>query len=345
MRRSRGPAPATNGGGGPARAVKVSPVRKAYEQVADQLRELIMSGELEQGERLPNEALLASEFAVSRATIREALRALAAQNLIRTVKGGGGGSYVTVPSVDHISEFVHANLNLLSDSRSVSLDELLEARELLEVPAARLAALRQKNGDVAALREAIPDDHERYDTADQFTYNADFHTAVIKICDNALLGIAAQPIFTLLQDEPGTLVARPRLSPRDQPPPPGDRRGDRSRRRRRCRARDARPSRLSAPLLRAGLALGRARRCTPVGEHARWAGPDPRSESFTADSSRFTTSISNICASPRRAARSLSWASPTQSAIWLRQSRLVRIDIARRTTPTPTGKEPSWSRR
>lgn len=180
-------------------AVKVRPVRKAYEQVADQLRELIMAGQLAQGERLPNEALMATEFGVSRATIREALRALTAQNLIRTVKGGGGGSYVTVPSVDHISEFVHANLNLLSDSRSVSLDELLEARELLEIPAARLAATRQSQGDLDALRAAIPADHERFTTADQFTYNADFHTAVIKICDNALLGIAAQPIFTLLQ--------------------------------------------------------------------------------------------------------------------------------------------------
>ena len=179
--------------------VKVTPVRKAYEQVADQLRELIMTGELEQGERLPNEALLATEFGVSRATIREALRALAAQNLIRTVKGGGGGSYVTVPSVDHISEFVHANLNLLSDSRSVSLDELLEARELLEVPAAGLAAVRQRDGDLAALRACIPDEPEEFDASAQFTYNADFHTAVISICDNALLGIAAQPIFTLLQ--------------------------------------------------------------------------------------------------------------------------------------------------
>lgn len=183
----------------PARSVNVQPVCKAYEQVADQFRELIMAGELKQGERLPNEALLASQFGVSRATIREALRALTAQNLIRTVKGGGGGSYVTVPSVDHISEFVHVNLNLLSDSRSVSLDELLEARELLEVPAARLAAVRKRDGDLDTLRAAIPDDHEELDTSAQFTHNADFHTSVIRICDNALLGIAAQPIFTLLQ--------------------------------------------------------------------------------------------------------------------------------------------------
>ncbi|MGH3039100.1 MAG: FadR/GntR family transcriptional regulator, partial [Gaiellaceae bacterium] len=72
-------------------------VRKAYEQVNDQLRELIVSGELAPGERLPNEAVLAREFGVSRATVREALRILTAQNLIRTTKGAGGGSYVTLP--------------------------------------------------------------------------------------------------------------------------------------------------------------------------------------------------------------------------------------------------------
>jgi GntR family transcriptional repressor for pyruvate dehydrogenase complex len=83
-------------------------VRKAYEQVADQLRELIVSGKLAPGERLPIESALAREFGVSRATIREALRVLAAQGLVRTAKGPAGGSFVTLPSVDHISSFVQA---------------------------------------------------------------------------------------------------------------------------------------------------------------------------------------------------------------------------------------------
>ena len=62
-------------------------VKKAYEQVHDQLRDLIVRGELPRGQRLPNEAVLASQFGVSRGTVREALRVLAAQNLIRTAKG------------------------------------------------------------------------------------------------------------------------------------------------------------------------------------------------------------------------------------------------------------------
>ena len=76
----------------PERAVPIARVRKAYEQVADQIRELIMTGAISPGQRLPNEAALTAQFGVSRATVREALRVLAAQNLIRTSKGSTGGS-------------------------------------------------------------------------------------------------------------------------------------------------------------------------------------------------------------------------------------------------------------
>jgi len=96
----------------PARGVSVRRVLKAYEQIAEQLRDLIMSGELAPGERLPNEANLARQFGVSRATVRESLRVLSAQNLIRTAKGSGGGSYVTLPTIDHLSEFIRSNSRL-----------------------------------------------------------------------------------------------------------------------------------------------------------------------------------------------------------------------------------------
>lgn len=184
---------------GAAEAMPVRRVRKAYEQVNDQLRELIVSGELPPGERLPNEAVLAREFGVSRATVREALRVLTAQNLIRTTKGAGGGSYVTLPTVDHISEFIRGNLNLLSESEHVSLEEFLELRELIEVPAARLAAGRSSDEDVERLRDCIPEQPLRMTTQEQFVYNKGFHTVIVEACGNMLLYIAAQPVFTVLQ--------------------------------------------------------------------------------------------------------------------------------------------------
>jgi GntR family transcriptional repressor for pyruvate dehydrogenase complex len=174
-------------------------VRKAYEQVADQLRELIMSGELARGDRLPNETILAGQFGVSRGTVREALRVLAAQNLIRTAKGAGGGSFVTLPTADHISDFLHANIGLLSESEAVSLHEFLEARAILEVPAARLAAERRSESDITTLKASIVDDPVHRPTDEQFDYNKGFHSAVMVACGNTLLYIAAQPIFLVLQ--------------------------------------------------------------------------------------------------------------------------------------------------
>jgi DNA-binding FadR family transcriptional regulator len=178
--------------------------------VAARLRDRVLAGELEPGERLPTETVLASDFGVSRATVREALRLLAAQNLIRTAKGATGGSFVTLPSVDHVSESLRSGIGLLTEARDVSLDELLETRELLEVPAARLAARRREDEDVERLLAAIPGAPLRLGTQEQFVYNRDFHSVVLDACGNALLAIAAQPVFSVLQ----THLSRSKLGPR-----------------------------------------------------------------------------------------------------------------------------------
>jgi DNA-binding FadR family transcriptional regulator len=183
---------------------------KQYELVAERLRQRVVHGELQPGERLPNEAVLATDYGVSRATVREALRVLATQSLIRTSKGAGGGSYVTLPSVNGVSEYVQSSISLLADADDVTLEELLEARELLEVPAARLAAERRGEEELERLRNAIPDEPLRLGTQRQFVYNQDFHLAVIDGCRNALLAIAAQPVFAVLQRN----LARSRLGAR-----------------------------------------------------------------------------------------------------------------------------------
>ncbi len=172
---------------------------KAYEQIADALQHRVVTGDLEPGERLPTETALASGFGVSRATVREALRLLAARNLIRTAKGATGGSYVTVPSAGHLSESLRSGIGLLAEARDVSLEQLLEARQLLEVPAARLAAQRRRDEDVERLREAIPGQPLELATNEQFTYNADFHSIVLQASGNVLLAIAAKPVFDVLQ--------------------------------------------------------------------------------------------------------------------------------------------------
>jgi len=106
-----------------------------------------------------------------------------------------------------VSESLRSGLGRLAHAEHVTLDELLEARELLEVPAARLAARRRAEEDVARLRESIPGDPLRLSTQEQFVYNRDFHTVVIEACGNTMLAVAAQPIFAVLQ----THLSRSRL--------------------------------------------------------------------------------------------------------------------------------------
>jgi DNA-binding FadR family transcriptional regulator len=191
-------------------ATPVKRVRKAYEQVYDQLRDLIVRGELARGERLPNEMVLAREFGVSRGTVREALRVLAANNLIRTAKGASGGSFVTLPTVDHISAFLQANISLLSESNDVTLEEFLEVRQLVEVFAAGRSAERRSEADLERLRDTIIEDPAQLTTEEQFAYNKEFHATVLDSCGNTLLRMAAQPIFSVLQ----TNLHREAMSPR-----------------------------------------------------------------------------------------------------------------------------------
>jgi DNA-binding FadR family transcriptional regulator len=183
-------------------------VQKAYEQVADQLRNLIVTGELKPGTRLPTEAELARQFGVSRATVREALRVLTTQNLLNTSKGAGGGSYVTLPTVDHISEFLEANVGILTAAQMVSLDDFMKLRELLEVPAARMAAENRSEDDLRQLGASIPGGFSDISRRDQFLFNKEFHSAVAEASGNTLLYVAAQPIFSVLNAG----VARSRLA-------------------------------------------------------------------------------------------------------------------------------------
>jgi DNA-binding FadR family transcriptional regulator len=172
---------------------------RAYEHLAVHLRTEIVTGRIRPGQRLPSEAALCDQFGVSRATVREALRVLSSQNLIRTSKGAGGGSFATVPSVDHVSESLGESLNLLASSDYVTLEELIEAREMLAVPAARLAARRRDPDRIAMLRAAIPDDPLALVGDDKFERNKNFHAVLAVVAGNTLLTIAMQPVFTVMQ--------------------------------------------------------------------------------------------------------------------------------------------------
>jgi DNA-binding FadR family transcriptional regulator len=188
---------------------RVRRIRKASEQVSDQLRSLIIGGDLPAGSKLPTEQAMGEEFGVSRATIREALTSLSTEGMLRTVKGVNGGSFVTTPSPDRVSDALNLAVTLLAQSNGITLDELLEVREYLEIPATRLAAIRHREGDLVEMNEAIPDKPLDLSLQTQFEHNRDFHRAILNASDNTLLRIAAEPIFSVLQ----TRMSRSEIGP------------------------------------------------------------------------------------------------------------------------------------
>jgi len=72
-------------------------------QIAAAIRDEIISGGLLVNARLPSEAELADHFGVSRPTVREALKRLAAQSLIRTQRGASGGAFVNKISFEELA--------------------------------------------------------------------------------------------------------------------------------------------------------------------------------------------------------------------------------------------------
>ncbi|WP_420810566.1 FadR/GntR family transcriptional regulator [Jiangella aurantiaca] len=149
----------------------------------------VEQGRISVGETLPPEAELASEFGVSRAVVREALRSLQVQGVVEIVNGVG--SVIRPLTATPLATYVDFATRL----KDVSTVELLEVRRGVEAEAARLAADRATADDVATLRELVDqmgaamDDPVRYAELDTA-----FHLAIARASRNAMLAHLVEAI-------------------------------------------------------------------------------------------------------------------------------------------------------
>jgi GntR family transcriptional repressor for pyruvate dehydrogenase complex len=183
----------------PEAALPVQRIRPAYEQVAEQLRELVLSGQVTPGDRLPVEGDLSAEFGVSRSTIREAIRLLSSQSLVHTVRGPAGGTFVSAADPDALRDYLVTSIGLLGGGDSVSVTDLLEVREALEVPAAHLAALHRREEHLVTMRDAIEREREQTVRGAQFRHNQQFHVHLLEASNNQLLAAVTEPVFRVIQ--------------------------------------------------------------------------------------------------------------------------------------------------
>jgi GntR family transcriptional repressor for pyruvate dehydrogenase complex len=134
------------------RAVRlVEPIKKTRvaEEIADRIRVLILDGTLPTGQPLPGERLLAERFAVSRGSIRDALRLLETIGLLETRHGQG-----TFPRELDVNRLVAPLASVLTYRHDLR-DELLDVRRMFEPAVARVAAMRVTDDDLADLQRII----------------------------------------------------------------------------------------------------------------------------------------------------------------------------------------------
>jgi DNA-binding FadR family transcriptional regulator len=124
------------------------------------------------------------------------LRILASEHLLETRRGVNGGTFVKTPTPDAIAASLAVGLGCMAGANELTVDELLEARLLLEVPAARLGARRAEESQLQRLLEASGP----IEGSDRFSTTAGFHMIVLESTGNRLLPLMTRPIFEVLEN-------------------------------------------------------------------------------------------------------------------------------------------------
>ena len=158
------------------------------EQIAAEIQQRIRDEGLDPGDRLGTEEQLAREYGVSRPTLREALRILSSARLVRPMSGPKGGIFVTRTPEESVRRSVSDSIALLLDLKGTSIEELLEARAIIEVPIARLAATRADKAAVEEMRAAIEESAANPDDiAIKLAAKQRFHRAIAAAAGNAIV--------------------------------------------------------------------------------------------------------------------------------------------------------------
>ncbi|ORB65772.1 GntR family transcriptional regulator [Mycolicibacterium tusciae] len=169
------------------RALPRRNTRKVSHLLADDLRRQILSGQLAADQQLPPEPELTAALQVSRETLREALRILESQQLLKIKRGRGGGAVVRRPGLDAVARYVALLLQL----RKTTLAHLEEVRSVVEPPAAELLATNTGFDDIETLVELHDAERAATDPLSFVTAMSAFDQAVIELSGNQTLAVIA----------------------------------------------------------------------------------------------------------------------------------------------------------
>ena len=186
-------------GANPARSNRSEPrirVPKTAELIAARIRRQIIRGEIREGEALSPETKLTLEFGVSRPTLREAFRILESESLISVTRGSRGGARVHPPDVRVAARY----LGLLLQYGGATLEDVYDARLIVEPPAAGMLAKRRDLGAVDTLRNLIEQEGEVLEDAQAFAeLSTRFHELVVELTGNQTLALLVGMLHDILE--------------------------------------------------------------------------------------------------------------------------------------------------
>lgn len=172
--------------------VAIAPAR-AVDEIAAQVRDMVASGRLKPGDRLPSERDLSTRLHVSRNTLREALRALEHAGIIEMRKGATGGAFVRKGS----SGVIVNGLLDLYHLGAITPQQLTEARVWLSEVVVRVACERATDEDFAALEANIEASAKAADFEERARHNREFHVVLARATRNPIVVITMESIMAV----------------------------------------------------------------------------------------------------------------------------------------------------
>lgn len=167
---------------------------KSSQRLAHVLAQPILSGEVRQGDRLPNEQEMMALYGAGRPTVREALRLLETRGLIVLKTGPGGGPIVRRPPKGSLSEA----LSLVLQIEGASFADVSDARGALEPMIARRAAERITDAQLKELDETIREMRASPGSQDVFAaQNQRFHLLVAEAAQSVVLDVFVSTLKTI----------------------------------------------------------------------------------------------------------------------------------------------------
>ncbi|MCT4673862.1 MAG: FadR/GntR family transcriptional regulator [Prolixibacteraceae bacterium] len=175
-------------------------------RVTKTLETAILDKKIQEGTRLPSERELCKLLSVSRTTVREALRSLAAKGLVEIRKGSGVyvSHYAMNSALDSVNHFYNSTFN------DKWLHQLADFRLQFEPQVARLAAMNRNGYNIERIKDTIERSRLYNQYTDRHTASLDveFHLQLAQATQNRFVVVSMEPVFNLLPKLCGSIYAK-----------------------------------------------------------------------------------------------------------------------------------------